>query len=225
MDIAYIEKRRKHKQIYPNTVIVQPTLFAPIIQYVALANAKDIVFEVEDNYQKQTYRSRYYIYGANGKQMLNVPIIHLKSAGKTKTKDIQIDYSFSWQKLHVKTLDSAYSSSPFYEFYKDDIIPAIQKKHKYLLDLNFETITVLNACLDLDFSLQKTKEFQLNIENVKDYRNLSIAKGKSGYSLKKYTQVFDDKHGYISNLSILDLLFNEGTNALIYLEEHKKLFF
>ena len=206
-------------------MIIQPTLFAPIIQYVALSSAKDIVFEVEDNFQKQTYRNRYYIYGANGKQMLNVPIIHLKSEGKTKTKDIQIDHSFSWQKLHVKTLDSAYSSSPFYEFYKDDIISLYQKKHKYLLDLNFETITVLNECLDLDFSLQKTKEFQLEIENTKDFRNLSVAKGEKEYSLKGYTQVFDNKHGYISNLSILDLLFNEGTNALIYLEEHKKLFF
>ncbi len=206
-------------------MIVHPTLFAPIIQYVALANRKDVVFEVEDNYQKQTYRNRYYIYGANGKQMLNVPIIHLKSEGKTKTKNIQIDYSFSWQKLHVKTLDSAYSSSPFYEFYKDDIIPLFQKKYKYLLDLNFEAIAVLNACLDLDFSLQKTKEFQLDIENVKDFRNLSVAKGKREYPLKKYTQVFDNKHGYISNLSILDLLFNEGTNALIYLEDHKSLLF
>lgn len=206
-------------------MIIQPTLFAPVIQYVALANAKDIVFEVEDNYQKQTYRNRYYIYGANGLQMLNVPILHLKSEGKPKTKDIQIDHSFSWQKLHIKTLDSAYSSSPFYEFYKDDIFPLFQKKYKYLLDLNFEVITVLNESLDLSFSLQKTKEFQLDIEKTKDFRNLAIAKGKSEYSLKKYTQVFDNKHGYISNLSILDLLFNEGTNALIYLEEHKNLLF
>jgi len=115
---------------------LQPTLFAPILQYVALAVAENIIFEVEDNYQKQTYRNRYYIYGANGKQMLNVPILHTKSSGKNKTKDIQIDQSVSWQKLHIKTLDAAYSSSPFYEFYKDDIISVVQKKNKYLLDLN-----------------------------------------------------------------------------------------
>ena len=206
-------------------MIIQPTLFAPIIQYIALANADDLIFEVEDNFQKQTYRNRYYIYGANGKQMLSVPIIHLKNERKTKTKDIQIDYSFSWQNLHIKTLDSAYSSSPFYEFYKDDIISVLQKKHKYLLDLNFEAITVLNTSLDLEFSIKKTKAFQVGFEKQKDFRYLAIAKGKQNYVLKKYTQVFDDKHGYISNLSILDLLFNEGTNALMYLENQKSLLF
>lgn len=206
-------------------MIIQPTLFAPIIQYVALANAEQVIFEVEDNYQKQTYRNRYFIYGANGKQMLNVPIVHLKNGGKTKTKNIQIDDSFSWQKLHIKTLDSAYSSSPFYEFYKDDIIPLFQKKHKYLLDLNFEAISILNGCLDLDYKINKTNEFQKVIESKKDFRSLANAKDKQEYSLKKYMQVFNDKHGYLSNLSILDLLFNEGTNALLYLEEHKKLLF
>lgn len=206
-------------------MIIQPTLFAPIIQYVALANAEQVIFEVEDNYQKQTYRNRYFIYGANGKQMLNVPIVHLKNGGKTKTKNIQIDDSFSWQKLHIKTLDSAYSSSPFYEFYKDDIIPLFQKKHKYLLDLNFEAISILNGCLDLDYKINKTNEFQKVIESKKDFRSLANAKDKQEYSLKKYMQVFNDKHGYLSNLSILDLLFNESTNALLYLEEHKKLLF
>ncbi|MCF6222379.1 MAG: WbqC family protein [Flavobacteriaceae bacterium] len=206
-------------------LFLQPTLFAPIIQYVALANTKHVVFEVEDNFQKQTYRNRYYVCGANGKQRLNVPIIHTKSLGKNRTKDIQIDQSVSWQKLHIKTLDAAYSSSPFYEFYKDDIISVIQKKNKYLLDLNFDSIAVINECLALDISIKKTKIYQIELEEENDLRGLAIAKGKQVYNLKKYTQVFNDKHGYISNLSILDLLFNEGTNALIYLEEHKPLFF
>ena len=206
-------------------MIIQPTLFAPIIQYIALAQADKVIFEVEDNFQKQTYRNRYYVFGANGKQMLNVPLLHNKDAGKLKTKDVQIDYSFSWQKLHVKTLESAYSSSPFYEFYKDDILPVIQKKHKYLLDLNLESIATMNNCLELDFTFKKSTEYQVESEANKDFRNLAIAKGKQAYNLKKYTQVFDDKHGYISNLSILDLLFNEGTNALIYLEKQKSLLF
>lgn len=206
-------------------MILQPTLFAPIIQYVALAFADNIIFEEEDNYQKQTYRNRYYIYGANGKQMLNVPILHTKSSGKNKTKDIQIDQSVSWQKLHIKSLDAAYSSSPFYEFYKDEIISVIQKKHKFLLDLNFDSIAVINDCLELNNSIKKTKIYQIEIEEESDFRGLASAKDKHVYNLKKYTQVFNDKHGYISNLSILDLLFNEGTNALIYLEEHKQLFF
>jgi len=206
-------------------LIIQPTIFSSIIQYVALANAEKVLFETADNFQKQTYRNRYYIYGANGVQMLNVPVMHLKSDGKIKTKDIQIDHSFSWHKLHVKTLDSAYSSSPFYEFYREDIIPVIEKKHKYLLDLNFEAMAVVNDCLDMDMSYQKTVEFQPDTAYVNDFRTLVLAKGNRKYDLKKYTQVFDDKHGYIANLSILDLLFNEGTTALIYLEAHKNLLY
>ena len=155
--------------------------------------------------------------------MLNVPVMHLKSDKRIKTKDIQIDHSFSWHKLHKKTLDSAYSSSPYYEFYREDIIPVIQKKHKYLLDFNFEAMAVINDCLDMDIAYQKTVEFKTSNEHLKDYRSLVTAKGNHTYDLKKYTQVFDDKHGYISNLSILDLLFNEGTSALIYLEAHKRL--
>jgi len=199
-------------------LILQPTLFAPIIQYVALVHADNIIFEVEDNYQKQTYRNRYYIYGANGRQMLNVPVIHLKNEGRIKTKDIQIDTSFSWRKMQTRTLDSAYSSSPFYEFYKDDIIPVIQKKHKYLLDLNLEAFEAVNTCLQKDFSIQKTNGYQREYLKEYDLRELAVFKGTKVLELKKYTQVFDDKHGFISNLSILDLLFNEGPNTLEYLE-------
>lgn len=206
-------------------MILQPTLFAPIIQYVALANTDKVIYEINDNYQKQTYRNRYYVYGANGRQLLNVPVIHLKNDVRAKTKDIQIDTSFSWRKLHIKTLDSAYSSSPFYEYYKDDIIPILTKKHKYLLDLNLDSLEIINSCLQIESPISKTETYQKEIKKDMDLRGLANAKNKQVYNLKKYTQVFDDKHGYISNLSILDLLFNEGTNALIYLEEHKQLFF
>jgi len=203
-------------------LILQPTLFAPIIQYVIFANAEEITFEVEDNFQKQTYRNRYYIYGANGKQLLNVPIVHAKGANRVKTKEVKIDASTSWQKLHLKTLDAAYSSSPFYEFYRDDLLPIFQKKFTYLLDLNLESIAIVNACLELEFKIKKTKEFHLETPPHTDFRNLAVAKQKQDCILNTYTQVFDNKHGYITNLSILDLLFNEGTSALLYLEAHNK---
>lgn len=199
--------------------------FASIIQYSAQVNSDSITFEIEDNYQKQTYRNRCYIYGANGKQLLNVPIIHLKKEGRNKTKDVQIDYGVPWQKLHIRTLDSAYSSSPYYEFYKDDVIPIIQKKYRYLLDLNFDTIVTLNKCLQFECSIKKTDEYQSKFDAGKDFRYLIDAKNKKEYSFQKYTQVFDDRHGFISNLSCLDLLFNEGPNALEYLENHKKTLF
>lgn len=220
MDIVFI-KNEKQLKIYK--LLFHPSYFASIIQYVAQVNSDSLLFETEDNYQKQTYRNRCYIYGANGKQMLNVPIIHLKHEERNKTKDIQVNYSEPWQKLHIKTLDSAYSSSPFYEFYKDDIISVIQKRFKYLLDLNFETIFALNECLQLKCSVHKTDKYDSNLIVDLDFRYLVDAKNKNEYAFQKYTQVFDQKHGYIANLSCLDLLFNEGPNALEYLEAHKKL--
>lgn len=208
-----------------NAVIIYPTYFASIIQYAALVNENEILFEVEDSYQKQTYRNRCYIYGSNGKQLLTVPIIHSRNKINYKTKDIRIDHSSDWQKLHIRSLQSAYRSSPFYEFYEDEVIAIFDKKHNFLLDLDLDVFQVINECLELDVSYRKSIEYQVGTLHEGDYRHLVNAKNDQKYPLKKYTQVFDDKHGYISNLSILDLLFNEGPNALEYLEDHKKLLF
>ncbi|PCH96154.1 MAG: hypothetical protein COB83_06685 [Gammaproteobacteria bacterium] len=87
-------------------------------QYIVVANSKELIFEVEDNFQKQTFRNRCYINTAHGKHLLNVPIQHGKE-NKQKTKDIKIDYKDDWHKLHLKTLETAYNSSPFFEFYID----------------------------------------------------------------------------------------------------------
>lgn len=206
-------------------MIVQPTLFSPVIQYVFLANAENIVFELEDNFQKQTYRNRYIIYGANGKQVLTVPVIHTNHGGRIKTKEIRIDHQTPWQKLHIRTLQSAYRSSPFYEFYEDDLLTLFNKKHHYLIDLIMDSITVIGDCLQEDFDYKKTAEYQTDIDKEDDFRFLANAKSKQNFQFEKYTQVFDDKHGFIPNLSILDLLFNEGPNTMMYLEVHKNLLF
>jgi len=100
-------------------LLLYPTYFSPIIQYAALAKVDKITFEVEDNYQKQTYRTRCYIYSPNGKQLLNIPIKNANS--KQKTKDVVIDYSVNWQKQHLKSIEAAYRSSPFFEYYEDEI--------------------------------------------------------------------------------------------------------
>jgi len=206
-------------------LILQPTIFSPIIQYVALVNAEEILFEVEDNFQKQTYRNRFVIYGANGKQVLTIPIIHPRKGKRLKTKDIRIDYSTDWQKLHIRSLQSAYRSSPFFEFYEDDILLVFNKKNKYLMDLNFDSIQTINECLQIEFHFQKTDAYVVIVDKEKDFRNLANAKSDQKYDFQKYTQVFDAKYDFIPNISILDLIFNEGPNALMYLEGHKKLLF
>jgi len=197
-------------------VLVYPTYFSPIIQYVALAKADTIIFEVEDNYQKQTYRTRCYVYSPNGKQLLNIPVKNANT--KQKTKDALIDYSFDWQKQHIKSIEAAYRSSPFFEYYEDDIQTIYDSKPTFLLDFNLKCQDLMIDLLQLDATYDKTTVFN-KIETIQqDLRSLADAKSKVDYPLSTYTQVFDGKHGFIKNLSILDLLCMEGTNALNYLE-------
>ena len=196
--------------------LVHPTYFSPIIQYVAIAKANEIVFEVEDNFQKQTYRNRCYISTANGKHILNVPVQHIKGV-KQKSKDTKIDYKDDWHKLHIKTLQTAYSSSPFFEFYIDDLLPIFEKKIPFLVDLNLKCHEFIMDALQLEISNSKTTEYNKDVDYL-DLRNLTIAKSNNIYNLERYIQVFEQNHGFISNLSILDLLFMEGPNALNYLE-------
>jgi len=201
-------------------LLVQPTFFGPVIQYVAMASQTDIVFEKQDNFQKQTYRNRCYIYGANGKQLLSVPILHSKSMGRQKTKEVKIDYSYSWRKIFIKSIESSYRSSPYFEFYEDEIMQVFKKPCTYLLDLNMQGHELMSDCLQLENNTVFTDTYEEAPTEIKDYRFLADARKEPVYDLTSYTQVFDNKYGFISNLSILDLLFHEGTNALTYLESH-----
>jgi hypothetical protein len=181
-----------------------------------MAQAETITFEMEDNFQKQTNRNRMYIYSPNGIQLLNIPVKHSKEIHQ-KTKDVRIENDFDWQKQHFKSLDAAYRSSPFFEYFEDDIRPIFEKKYDFLMDLNLETIAFVSNCLRMNLNYQETTEYFHLATDFKDYR--SLVNGKKEVTIvESYTQVFDNKHGFINNLSILDLLFNEGRYALDYLK-------
>ena len=198
-------------------LLIYPTYFPSISHFVALAQAETITFEIEDNFQKQTNRNRMYIYSPNGIQLLNVPIKHSKEIHQ-KTKDIRIETDFNWQKQHFKSLEAAYRSSPFFEYFEDDLQPFFEKKFEFLLDLNLETITFISKCLRMQLNYKETTEYFHEQPNYQDFRNLVNGK-KDTTQLETYTQVFDEKHGFLNNLSILDLLFNEGRYALDYLKK------
>ncbi len=199
-----------------STLLLYPTYFSPIVQYVALVQADTVFFEVEDNYQKQTYRTRCYIFSPNGKQLLNIPVRNANS--KQKTRDVIIDYSFNWQKQHLKSIQAAYRSSPYFEYYEDSIQVIFESKPTFLLDFNLKCQDVIFELLQLDLSYNKTTNYEKQVVDIKDVRVLVDAKSQIEYNLDAYTQVFSEKHDFIANLSILDLLFMEGTNALNYLE-------
>jgi WbqC-like protein family len=202
-------------------ILIHPTYFPSISHFVAIAKANTTTIETEDNFQKQTNRNRMYIYSPNGIQLLNIPIKHSKEAHQ-KTKEVKLETAFDWQKQHFKSLEAAYRTSPFFEYYEDIISPIFTKKHTFLMDLNLETMAIVSKCLGLDFQPQKTTEYFHDVSNYYDYRQLASGK-KDNNQFEEYTQVFGNKHNYINNLSILDLLFNEGRYALDYLKKQDLL--
>lgn len=196
-------------------IVIQPTYFPSVSNFVAIANATEVTFEVDDNFQKQTNRNRMYLYSPNGLQMLNVPIKHAKQLHQ-KTRDIAIENNFNWQKQHFKSLEAAYRSSPFFEYFEDDLAPIFIKKYTFLLDLNFDSIDFITRSLRLKYPHFKTVEYHHTIEKI-DFRHLANGK-KDNSQFAVYPQVFQEKEGFLNNLSVLDLLFNEGKFALDYLK-------
>ncbi|THD66586.1 hypothetical protein E7Z59_12395 [Robertkochia marina] len=201
--------------------LLHPTYF-PNISHFAIMAQGAFIFEKEDNYQKQTYRNRMYIYSANGIQMLSVPVKHLGGAeGHQKYKAVIIEDNFDWKKQHWKSIQTSYRTSPFFEFYEDEIAPFFHKKHESLYDMNLESAALISDILQLDIAFEFTSEYEKNPEAYNDLRPLANAKKQAHLIPEEYTQVFSEKHGYIPNLSILDLLFNEGPNTLNYLERQQ----
>jgi len=200
-----------------NNIVIHPTYFPSISHFVAITNAEKVTFEMDDNYQKQTNRNRMFIYSPNGLQLLNIPIKHSKEANQ-KTRDVKLETAFDWQKQHFKSLEAAYRTSPFFEYFEDELLPIFRKKHTFLMDLNLQTIEIVSKCLRLDFPYDETTEYFHDITDKIDFRNLANGK-KDTSKFESYTQVFGDKHGFLNNLSILDLLFNEGRYALDYLKK------
>ena len=199
-------------------ILIHPTYFPSISHYVAMLQADSVTFEMEDNFQKQTNRNRMYIYSPNGVQLLNIPVKHAVEKHQ-KYKDVRIENDFGWQKNHFKSLEAAYRTSPFFEYFEDDFRPLFEQKHEFLMDLNLEVFQLVNDSLGINIQPQKTTEFFHEVSDYTDFRHLVNGK-KDTTQIDEYTQVFNEKHGFINNLSILDLLFNDGRYAVDYLKRH-----
>lgn len=200
------------------TCLLHPSYFPSIIDFVTILKADNVCFEVFDNYQKQTYRNRTEIYGANGKLVLTIPVNYTQK-NRQLYKDVKIDNTSSWQKQHLKSLYSAYSMSPFFEFYIDDLMPFFSTNYTYILDANLACLDVLLDILNLELYYAKTTHFEKTPVSTNDNRFL-IKKNKTTPSLLPYSQVFSEKHGFINNLSVLDVIFNKGTETEIYLKKN-----
>ena len=199
--------------------LLHPSYFPSIVTF-GIMMKYEVQWEVCDNYQKQTYRNRCYICTDQGRHMLSIPIKHVGGPeGRQLYRDVRLDNEYPWQRTHWRTLQTAYRASPFFEFFEEDLAPLFEKPFQFLLDYNLKTIEAVCECLQIDMPTHKTDEYSKSPANLIDGRHLINAKKKPTTKQKAYMQVFQDRHGFIPNLSILDLLFNEGNAALSYLED------
>jgi hypothetical protein len=207
------------------TAILSSAYFAPVQWYQKLNRYENIVIEQHDNFIKQTYRNRCVIATTQGLQALTIPVERPSDArlDKTQLKDICISDHGNWRHLHWKALLSAYGESPFFEYYADDIHPFFEKKYKFLLDFNMEINAKMMELLDIEkSSLSLSSEYSSyeGDSDTVDFREVIRPKHPGEdkeWQPKKYYQVYQQKFGFQPNLSILDLLFNEGNEAVYYL--------
>lgn len=198
--------------------VLLPIFYLPPISWfsVFLNDETEILFEQFEHFPKQTYRNRTNIYGANGKLSLIIPIKH---TGKRVLNEIEISYAEDWQNLHWKSIRTAYQSSPYFEFYEDRLKKIYDSEEKSLLKFNQAALRII---LEI---LKSEKAYSLNNEYIKlpeetDMREKFSAKQESEFEMEEYYQTFSDKHGFMKDLSILDLLCNKGPESLTYIKKY-----
>lgn len=202
------------------TAILSSTYFGPVQWYQKLNRNEECLIEQHDNFIKQTYRNRCNIATTQGLQSLSIPVSVPDGAmlSKTEMKDILISDHANWRHVHWNALCSAYGDSPFFEFYQDDIRPFYEKKWKYLLDFNMEITGKMVELLDIQPHIRLTDEYSAVYND--DFRDVIRPKhplDDSDFHPKRYYQVYEQKLGFMPNLSILDLLFNEGNESVFFL--------
>lgn len=201
------------------------TAYFPPISYVAAMLDKPVVVvEQYETFPKQTYRNRAVVATANGLLPLSVPVIRT-NGNHTYTKDMDICYNENWAAKHWRAIESAYNSSPYFLYYKDDVEAILNKKHRTLLELNMDILAFVFKKLKVAKDIILSTDFVVVDANadIEDYRNRFSPKNKEIIQLPPYDQVFEDRYGFQQDLSILDLLFNMGPDSLGYLKEVAKI--
>lgn len=189
----------------------------PVSWFASMINSKMILLEANEHFIKQSYRNRCHIAGANGMETLSIPI-ESNSGKKYAIRDVRLSDHGNWQQAHWRALQSAYNSSPFFEYYADDFAPFYEKKCSFLWDYNWELLTLIFELLDMQPEIQFTENYRLEYNDKADFREIIHPKKESVTAAKTYYQVFAPKLGFKADLSIVDLLFNMGNEAILTLK-------
>ena len=196
--------------------ILLPTYF-PSLLFWKIILKNNFFWMKNSYYKKQTLRNRMFIHGANGKLMLSIPIRHSGINQKRFYDDVSIDLSSDWKKNHFKSIKIAYQSSPYFEFYEEDLKNFYQVETNNLYNFNLKSVDLVLKWLEMGTN-NRTIDFNIEIykqsKNIKEIDNREIKK-KSNI---KYIQTFEDKNGFIDGLSILDMIFNCGPKTKDYIK-------
>ena len=200
--------------------VLTSAYLAPVQYYEILATRR-VWIESHEHYIKQTYRNRCHIATANGVMPLTIPVE--KPSGKCATRDVRISAHENWQELHLRAIEAAYNSSPFLEYYKDDFLPFYTKKWDFLFDFNTEMQQMILGLLGLEADIHFTGNYETKLpEGIEDLRDTISPKKDTPYNSAPYYQVFELKFGFLSNMSIIDLLFNMGNEAVLFLNRESR---
>lgn len=207
--------------------ILLSSAYLPPVQYFAhLQSAEQVWIEQYDHYQKQTYRNRCVIAAPDGPLSLTVPI-EKPNTQKAFMRDIRISDHGNWRHLHWNAIESAYNHTPFFEYYKDDFRPFYEKKFDFLVDYNEQLCQLVCQLIDIDTSFQRTESYVAEPSTtIIDLRDAIHPKKEvmddASFSAVPYYQVFQERLGFLPNLSIIDLLFNMGPEAILVLQKSIK---
>jgi hypothetical protein len=194
-------------------LIIESQYFSPVILFKSSFNFSNIVFDQYESYQKMSFRNRCLIAGANGVIALSIPLAEGRDQKKLM-KDVRISGSQDWQKKHWKTIVSCYNKSPWFEYYKEELLAVYAKPSAFLIDWNMDCFEWIIKALGVRLAHTCTKAFEKEYgHDTKDCRNKILPKNYSDLGQIIYRQVFEERNGFFPNLSILDLLFCEGKNA------------
>jgi len=202
----------------PRTVLLSTAYLAPVDYYSQICNYQQVVIEQHCNYMKQTWRNRCVIATATGCQTLSIPIVKPDSV-KCQTKDILVSEHGNWRHRHWNAIVSAYSSTPFFEFYQDSFRPFYEKPAGFLFDFNEKLRELICSLLDISPTVSYSTGYVFAPQpDILDLREtIHPKKEPVGKIFRPYYQVFEKKFGFLPNLSIIDLLFNQGPEAIFWL--------